>query len=802
MKSMLRPDAERSTPVPASLGAALQTPRWLCSLAGLALAAGALASIGSAAIHEAPGFAYATGLRDTTVVGPPSARSSAPDAEVLPTRRPEPRISAVAELIRRDGGEREVIDLISYPLPSEQTAFDWPGLTASAGGEHTGAARLAIPIMEQEPERPHGETTRFSISNVVWVPGFTDLAIVLYDQNGLLDFVCWKMNENQTGYIDLRTWGYVSPGFRGTAIVSAVFWEHEVFSAKGGFLHNLVGLAAVAASQPTDGTAGVSSGVAASPLYGQLGQELGPHMYGVSAPCQPPWRPPLRTPVPSETAIVTATATPTWTPSATPTSTATPLTAPIYCETSPAVYIPDLVGRGPPEACDVQIVVQNVGLSDSKVTLLAFGEPSGCDSPRGPIQAVCSGLIEPGTPWVLGLDDLSEEAVSAVVYSFNTRLRLIPRGPSSPLQHNAADLMCSALASTVGNEDDFLSFHRAYSAGWEYAEIIQEEAWGAPIVVQVRRSCVPGSNPVSRVVADYTGASGPALGYTGPDGAHTYAIPVLHPPQHGAPLTSIHVQNAGDECVTAALWVQPQDECGSLRAAATAEVAPGEAATWHAIELGIAVPSAGLVRATGPVAVVVDADAPIASGAHLAQRLDLRTLRGEPLLSDGNATAFAPIVYKNYEGWTTELHVQNTSDITTTLVATFYKRRDWPEPLARIQMGPLCPAGAITIDVETIAGIPYEWVGSARIESYPAAAGPITTPWTPAPTSTPEETVGPTDTPAPTDTPGTPPTPGGETPTATAPDATPSATPVVPSSPTPTSRCRVYLPAAQQGGTR
>jgi hypothetical protein len=84
-----------------------------------------------------------------------------------------------------------------------------------------------------------------AIQNVVPKPGFTDFAIFVYDQNGLLDYVCEKLNEKQVEYIDLSTWGWVQPGFKGSAVISATFWEHDVFGGDGTFLRNVVGLAAL-----------------------------------------------------------------------------------------------------------------------------------------------------------------------------------------------------------------------------------------------------------------------------------------------------------------------------------------------------------------------------------------------------------------------------------------------------------------------------------------------------------------------------------------------------------------------------
>jgi hypothetical protein len=90
-----------------------------------------------------------------------------------------------------------------------------------------------------------GVTTELAIANLVPKPGFTDFVIYIYDGNGLIDFVCEKLGSKQVEYIDLQTWGYLAPGFKGAAVISAVFWEHDVFSITGEFLRNLVGLGAV-----------------------------------------------------------------------------------------------------------------------------------------------------------------------------------------------------------------------------------------------------------------------------------------------------------------------------------------------------------------------------------------------------------------------------------------------------------------------------------------------------------------------------------------------------------------------------
>ena len=76
--------------------------------------------------------------------------------------------------------------------------------------------------------------------NLVAKPGFTDFAIFVYDQNGLLDYVCEKLHDRQVEYIDLATWGWISPNFNGSMVVSATYWEHEVFDPEGKIVRNTV----------------------------------------------------------------------------------------------------------------------------------------------------------------------------------------------------------------------------------------------------------------------------------------------------------------------------------------------------------------------------------------------------------------------------------------------------------------------------------------------------------------------------------------------------------------------------------
>jgi hypothetical protein len=195
-----------------------------------------------------------------------------------------PRISSVVLLEKWADPQRTTRrEAVAYNAQTECWLYDWQ-IGAGKGGTASGSAVFAVPLVAREYE---GITTELAITNLVPKPGFTDFAIFIYDQNGLLDYVCQKLNEKQVEYIDLSTWGAINPRFMGSAVVSAVFWEHEVFDGSGQFQRNLVGLGGVAVER-IGGTQGggdipgdESKAFAAFPIYDHFGTSETPSCPGV-----------------------------------------------------------------------------------------------------------------------------------------------------------------------------------------------------------------------------------------------------------------------------------------------------------------------------------------------------------------------------------------------------------------------------------------------------------------------------------------------------------------------------------------
>jgi len=153
-------------------------------------------------------------------------------------------IHAIAQLIKySDAMRTEAMEALAYNLFPEHLAYRW-SLGEGRGGTDSGVGRIGIPSFIKDRGRS-GITSEISIANVVAKPGFTNFAIYIYDQNGLIDYLCETLSEQQVEYINLASWGFIHSGFKGSAMISATFWEHDVFDHVGGFVRNVVGLAAV-----------------------------------------------------------------------------------------------------------------------------------------------------------------------------------------------------------------------------------------------------------------------------------------------------------------------------------------------------------------------------------------------------------------------------------------------------------------------------------------------------------------------------------------------------------------------------
>ncbi len=660
----------------------------------------------------------------------------------------QPRLAGWALATTATGGG----DALAYPLLARHRSEDWPPPAEQVG-------LIAVPLLTKAAD--DGDlTTELAIANTVQRPGFTDFAIYIYDQNGMLDYICQKLNEKQVEYINLQSWGYVNSGFVGSAVVSAMFWEHDVFD-NGQWLRNDLGLEAVAAARPARKEASFppqlqpiagnepSWAAVGGPFTLLAGQRFGfgfdfvgspqcPAIGTRPTPPRPGW-----TPTPAGTPAATATPTRATTPTPTtlrpapaflpvvwsnrtgptpPPPTPTPATgaeaegegAP-YLPPSPQVFVPVLSVRGADTPCRAQVHVMNVGAQPSVALLVLWDNTAGCDDAcGGPQTVVCSGLIRPGARWTFA----PESGRNAAIFSIRGGT-LADIGVPDQASRTIAAVLCDGLSGAFASCDGgtaYAAFKDAYDSGGTYLDVPLDKAMGSPLAVQVERRCpgdvVPNngtSSSYGAVPATDTGA------FDAEVGGYGFYVPLLYAAKASF-TSSLYIQNAGDECGSVDIWLKAQDDCLRARSCRLAVLAPGAAIQFSPEScVGEGWQGSAWLHSTQPLAVAVD----------LIGRDTLMTYVGEAESTHhpetgspeetGSSVLFAPLYYSEYQGWDTGVQVQNMSRDTNAKVKAYFLDRSGDIVTTLVDW--ICPASSQTFFLPVTHDLPGTWAGSIRVES-------------------------------------------------------------------------------------
>lgn len=382
------------------------------------------------------------------------------------------------------------------------------------------------------------------------------------------------------------------------------------------------------------------------------------------------------TPTPSPTA--TSTATPTATPTPTATSTPTPTPTPY----SPPIYLPALDDKS---GWETWVQVQNVGNAPTVAIAFLWGEYSESCPPQapGPISVLCTGSVHPGSAWTWRGEVLPASARSGIVYAVNLDIAI---------------QACEEAYEAMGDHFAWLYWVRTYVGT------------GQPLAVSVNRQG-PGQTLGLTVASTYTGVSEEMMGVDDPwFGGYMYYAP-LNFNDYNDLTTTLILQNSGDVCTSVEIWYKEQGECLRARIDEVPALAPGEAVRLTPPNLLPGTQGSAWIRASQPLGIIVDE-----SGRDL-----LLTYRGVPAdsagadFTAGSLVNFAPLIYREFNGWETGIQVQNLSathnaktrvafldsggGIITTLV-------DW-----------ICPRGSQNFFLPVINDLPGQYVGAAIVES-------------------------------------------------------------------------------------
>lgn len=376
-------------------------------------------------------------------------------------------------------------------------------------------------------------------------------------------------------------------------------------------------------------------------------------------------------------------------PTLTPTATPTPIQTPPVISGQPGpgrrIQLPAIDNWGDDETW---IQVQNLGSQPSQVILFTWGDYTGTCPPQapGPLKVECSGLLVGGSAWTFSRPQLPAAARSAIAYS-------VPA--------ETAGEACEDAFETVGLHDAWRVWENRWRAGFYGV--------GERLAVAVNRRLMQ-DNGVT-VSSAYTGISENMEGVYDPVfGGFMYYVPMLYNDQNGW-RSRFSVQNSGNECTGLEIWYKPQNDCLRSEIYSVPVLSPGESIRLTPEGLPAGERGSAWIRASQPLGIVVDQQ-----GNDM-----LLTSRGVPAdsfsagFSAGSLVNFAPLIYREYNGWLTRIHVQNLSSTVNAKVKVYFL--DEGGDIIQTVLDWICPRGSQTYELETINNLPGRYVGAVRIES-------------------------------------------------------------------------------------
>jgi subtilisin family serine protease len=406
---------------------------------------------------------------------------------------------------------------------------------------------------------------------------------------------------------------------------------------------------------------------------------------GWLAPTPTPTR--THTPTSTPTKVATLPITP---PPGTPTSTQTPTPTPTPI-VRPLTPTPDNVRIQVPiiqttDGWETWIQVQNVGTSTSKAVMILWGEYSGfCPPQCAPKQLAVTGLLQPGAAWPWKFTGTLPTCAGDT---------FVPRaGIIYSVKPGHEPMVCDP--TWLPEPDDI----------------------GEPLAVSVNRIQMGSGGQTVRSGA-YIGISDLMEGQRDQrTGAYMFYA-TLNLGQNN-PLTwqsTLWIQNSGDECTSVELWYYKQGDCLRAEVQDVMALCPGETVRVdQPAYLGANWLGSVWIRATQPLGVIVDQvdKNQTMLMSYRALPADLWTPGGT--ITWGSLDNFAPLIYREFNGWNAGIQVQNLSSTVNALVkVTFY---DNSGDIIDSVVEWICPRGSQVFYLPVINNLPGQYTGSARVES-------------------------------------------------------------------------------------
>lgn len=357
---------------------------------------------------------------------------------------------------------------------------------------------------------------------------------------------------------------------------------------------------------------------------------------------------------------------------------------------------------------DWVIEAQNVGSTWTKIALLLFPESTGFCQPQAanPFKIECTGLLKPGTSWVWTSSQLPSTAKSAIAISYNPF-------PNQGNPYWRCEQWTTDLNKMTWPEGwpGVTSTPGQFPFNWNYFG-------GQPIAVEVVRKGPGNTTPSFVMTGGYSGISAMQEGRYDPlFGGFAYYAPVVYS-GYNSWNSWLYIQNSGTECTSIELWFKDRDSCLRAKICSVPQVSPGYTAQFSVV--GCVDPGftgSVWIRASQPLGIVVDQIGSDVLMSYNGVAAELcYVFNGQCLDSGGGSqVAYGPLIYRETNGWSTVIHVQNMSSIVAAKVKVYFV--DQSGDIITTLVDWICPRGETEFPLQLVNSLPGQYVGAVRVES-------------------------------------------------------------------------------------
>ncbi len=354
------------------------------------------------------------------------------------------------------------------------------------------------------------------------------------------------------------------------------------------------------------------------------------------------------------------------------------------------------------DVVDTWVTAQNVGNDPAIAVLVLWRWESFCPPQAyGPTAVICSDVLPPGSAtWnFVSFGQIPYDARSGILYSFSAD----------------AGSVCDVVAPLLERDHtEWVAFDTAFRGGGTWQGYDFGTMAKPHMAVTVKRSGPGDVTPEVEAISSYTGLAGVMEGEYDPVyGGYAYYLSKVYADSGGFN-SSLYVQNTGTDCTSVEAWYQEDDDCLRARTCEVFTLAPGESTVFSSASCpgGPNWVGSAWIRSSQTLAIAAD---------HRGNDLLMTQTAVPPPV--GADSFWVPLIYRDYQGWATEVAVQSLDSVNNVIV--YVQFFDAEGNLLADITEAVCPRGTKGFTLPAVCDFPGTGIGWARVIAM-TEGGPLT----------------------------------------------------------------------------